>query len=135
MTDTEPSVEELRRWSAKDLMGWYLQDQMVKIATSKECYGYFSKKGLIYYEDDWRPDDPTTGQIWMVVEKMLMDDWDFSMLMFAEGLRGCHFPKPIRDEAGFRAGRGKDYWVKWEGLNPCLSILKAAYQARRATKP
>ncbi len=120
MTDTEPTVEELRRWSAEGLMGWYLQDQMVNIATGKECRGYFNKEGLIYYEANWRPDDPTTGQIWMVEERMRLLGW---WLVFDSGISGPRYAE-FRKIGHSQLGYERD-------MNPCLAILKAAYQARR----
>jgi len=69
--------QELRKWSAVDLMGWFKQDQMVLIGSGKEVSGYFNEHGLVCYVDDWAPDSPDAPawQIEMVIKRMKELGW------------------------------------------------------------
>jgi hypothetical protein len=68
--------QELRNWAAR-LKGWYLQDEMVRLDTGRNCSGYFDKSGLFVYYDDWRPDsdDAPAWQITSVIEEMRRREW------------------------------------------------------------
>src|SRR5208337_3128050 len=72
-------IQRLRRWSAEDLMGWRIANdpwwEPGKGNCSIQVYyepGTNVRHGVI---TTWKPDDPTTGQIWMVETKMRKLGW------------------------------------------------------------
>ncbi len=126
MTDTEPTIEELRRWSAEDLMGWSIKTNYI---TGPH---YFDSKNrrVIIRVDLWRPDDPTTGQIWMVVEKTReprigeASGFNFNLSWQQLPEIKIAIAQFYRISGNLEHGQGADE-------NPCLACLKASYQARR----
>lgn len=72
MTDID--IQALRDFMATEVMGWYLQEGMIKIPTGKECSGYFAKSGLQFYKEDWLP-DIDSNQLDMLIDKMVEDGW------------------------------------------------------------
>ena len=95
-------IQELRDWSVK-LMGAEIHSLFGNIL----CW----PDGRETAREDWRPDDPTTGQIWMVVAKMQSKN---HFLQFEdEGLKTGEFSANY----GFQAVLS---------TNPCLAILAAA---------
>ncbi len=121
MTDIEPTVEELRRWSAEDLMGWEPDSYLQYYWNHTINRG----KQIVKRYEAWRPDDSTTGQIWMVVEKMAQlkpkeHDLQLRSIALPEG--------KVTYTAAF-ADIYHGYKVWQDDDNPCLAILKAAYQA------
>ena len=106
MTDQE--LQELRGWSA-GLMGWRDHNRTTLIWINPDTHFVIAKS-------KWCPNDPTTGQIWMVVDRMRE---------LGAYLRGLMY---------------SPYTQKWTAMftdvdselgtavddNPCLAILKAA---------
>ena len=127
---TEPTIEELRRWSAEDLMGWF-----PRYAEDNRCYDYY----YMPYESrdnrygmqitSWLPDCPESGQIWMVVEKMreLREDGSdgFNFNFNWQGHKGITIAL-----AQFHRICGKMEFGSGADDNPCLAILKAAHAAK-----
>lgn len=62
----------LVRWIAENILGWYLQDEMVMVSTGEEVKGYFTKDGLVCYEKDFDP-IANLNLAFMIVEKMRED--------------------------------------------------------------
>ena len=56
--------EEMREWAAKK-MGWHEHNDIWWISND-----YQTHLSVAMDVFTWRPDNPTTGQIWMLVEKM-----------------------------------------------------------------
>ncbi len=130
MTNTEPTIEELRQWSAEVLME--LKTKNINSFGGREPYyvNVISESPFIVVRS-WRPDDPTTGQIWMVVERMMKKKWCFKLeqagiIIYGEvwiaRFTKVKAPTFTLPEGDYGIGNAKD---------PCLAILKAAYQAWR----
>lgn len=112
-----PDLTELRRWSAEELMGWYIENIYPdKLLRDNEIY--CDSKGLVMLVSDWQPDNPATGQIWMLVEWARALGFCFEIVILSGGPISVDvdIPKDIRQ---FNA---KDN-------NPCLAILLAAHEA------
>ena len=132
MTD---EIQELRDWSA-GLMGWRRRD--IEGVTCLQPTGvnvvWFtddSKAGMTWRTNTnktdprydpplWAPDDPTTGQIWIVVQRMRELGWHMNLHehpLMAEAKN--------KWSASFRNIDTRDYFEKY-AQTPCLAILKAA---------
>lgn len=104
----EPTIGELRRWSA-ELAG---QDFMVR--HDNQVWSY-TLNCL------WLPDNPKTGQIWLVVERMIKMGYTFALYRF------------IGPPVWIAKFMKIDEWRN-EGVDHCLAILKAAHAAEGAKK-
>lgn len=119
---TLEELTELRRFSAEKVMGWY-----IVYAEDNRQQNYYSHPGKLYDEfhinvTDWLPDLPSTGQIWLVVEKMRELGWyRFNLLTALD--YNTEPPLPYGYEAGFSKG---NCWILGYDPNPCIAILKAA---------
>jgi len=119
---TNPKILELRHWSAEDLMGGFLQHGQWWVATEK--IGHCQ---CVMFEDQWRPDDESTGQIWMVIRKMreaLPDGSDgFNLNLNWQAHKGITISiAQFHKIDPFIHGQGADD-------NPCIAILLAAKEA------
>ena len=119
-------IQGLRRWSAEDLMGFHLSEDGYPYEdsfVSKLRSAYLdSNNRLKWFEENWRPDDPDTGQIWMVVERMRKLGW--LMIEFEQ--------HPTYYEVGFAKDTGGGDTTKLyeaKDTEPCHAILKAAQAA------
>jgi len=125
---TEPTVEELRQWAAEELMEWFYNP------TTDE---YFTKTGskpaLPYINDgqsrrmiSWRPDEPETGQIWMVVEKLRERGF---YINHVNGLthHSVFFLKYVETQMSPSMGHFNRAGETVSDTNPCYAILKAAW--------
>lgn len=128
---TPEERQELRRWSAEDLLGWYLQDQMVMVDSGKEVLGYFNKNCLICYQHEWQPDSDEypAWQIRSVIEKMRELGFNFLLekhLKYHETYFAVFWINPTGEGVGKNTGKGFND-------NPFLAILlaaKAAWEGR-----
>jgi hypothetical protein len=149
---TEQELAELRQWTAFAVMGWsYLDDiDMSNFGTqwqhnfSYDNPGFLHQNGafihekiwndsLCYFQGDkkilnkinWRPDDPTTGQIWMVVDRMMK--LSYSLRLFSP-----HYALPWA--AHFNNGGSLKDFIGHDDSNPCIAILLAARKALGAVQ-
>ncbi len=67
---TTPEVLELRRWSAEDLMEYFVDVYLDKPSYFRWIATDHRYRALVCPVEDWRPDDVSTGQWLMVVKKM-----------------------------------------------------------------
>jgi hypothetical protein len=116
---TNQELQELRRWSAEDLMGW----TAFSYPPHGLCY-MDSKFHPIMRVEDWRPYDATTGQIWMCWNKVRQTQ---NIVLGAKGkihfceIREKSYPVPMDSHYA-------------EADTPCDAIIKAAYVAWRSNK-
>jgi hypothetical protein len=119
---TNQELQDLRRFIAEELMGWKRV-----YADEIPMWKFPSGRWDIV---DFRPDDPTTGQIWMVVERM--DSLHYGMKLMN--------PVHTMTDNGFRVSwicefyKGKDRWFA-SNTNPCLAIMLTARAALTTTSP
>lgn len=103
-------IEELRRWAAEDLLGLTLKDNNYMVPDEKP--GHWR---VLFLKPDFRPDDPATGQIWLVVEAMRELGWVLCLNGYtAWFMRPTCFTMPPTTETH---------------VNICRAILRAAKAA------
>jgi hypothetical protein len=116
---TNQAIQELRRWSAEELMGL----ELGSIKTDEGSL-YYDKKSKAIPVVFWRPDDPTTGQIWMVLDKMQRCGFNFCLI--------------LRQDMAVAVCFTKKHNFQGEGnyeIAPCLAILLAARAALEGGHP
>lgn len=114
-TMTPEERQEMRDFLATELMGW-----KIAIFDPNDVQHYYREEqiwetptGEIF--ENWRPDDPSTGQWLMVMEKMTNNNWSFSLYYFV----GPKWIAKFMKVGDFRA----------EADNPCEAICAAAVRA------
>ena len=126
----DKECQELRDWAA-------VLREFVKYTNPYSSDEYYYEKGkfspnnhgdmevdyAVCLTKDWRPDDLTTGQIWLVIERMREKGYTLRLDMW--GKWGGH---PGRCTAEFKFGgfQGKGTGLAEHQFNPALAILKAA---------
>ena len=114
---TEPTIEELRRWSAEDLMGC----KVTFLPFDPGNYWYEKDGEVKYWQHEWKPDRPESGQIWMVIEKMRELGWWLDLTTNDKDEIDTY--AEFKQSGRYRnSGRHSD--------DPCLAILKAAHAAK-----
>lgn len=108
---TTDEIQELRDWAARK-MGW------IPDTTNRYYINLHGPYNNIQVKIDvlsWLPDNPATGQIWMLVEKLRDEGWEFRLENCDSYL--AQFVRVANDKL-----------VSFDEINPnpCLAILKAA---------
>ncbi len=99
---TNKELQELRDWSARK-MGWDINCEIGPILKT-----------------NWQPDNPSTGQIWMLVKEMQELGWRLHLCN-----PGMMYPETA--SAGFSLIEKYTMPQRYyKDTNPCLAILKAA---------
>lgn len=101
----EPTIEELRKWSAENVMGW-------EVCSCQRGYIDFCDG---YHPYLWEPNQPSTGQIWQFIGKMVELGYELRLY------------KPTGKSFQYSAEFMDDKTVLDD--NPCLAILRAGYKA------
>ena len=114
--------EEYRKWSAERVMGWVLIIPDFEDEWDHSSYTNPNKPRWYLPKKDWRPDDPTTGQIWMFVEKMRELGWKAQIWVMKDDYRVLFF-KGFHD---WRHAKQRDYTIN---TDKCLAILEAGHNA------
>ena len=112
---TPEELQELRDWSARKV-GWEYRNLSDTWYHPQEHKTILSEE----WENFWLPDRPESGQIWMLIGRMLKLGWEFQLLTIANGY-----------EANFSFNHGKflingDIETYGSDLNPCIATIKAA---------
>jgi hypothetical protein len=129
---TDQKLQELRNWSEQLVDATQEERSWVgpgvqgppKIRTVPVVWG--TTDG----ESDWRPDDPTNGQIWLVAERMRELGWNLivhtPVTHYADNIPSTSAKFYRGDCCGdfWEAAKSDLFWV-WNH-NPCLAILLAA---------
>jgi len=103
-------IQELRDWAARK-MGYYTDPDANAVWVTSEHTRMF--------KDNWQPDNPQTGQIWMLVEKMREEGWYLTLEYLTTGLIQAGFI--CKKMLPNRPQRVLEY-----DHDQCLAILKAA---------
>ena len=123
------AIEENEELGIGPIVGWRHNDTN-KFYSNKEWekFEYWTTKdgepakapwgGLIYRTtmQKWQPDNPSTGQIWLLVEKMREDGWN---LLLHNDTCSTRYRAEFDGLGNKSARTGFD-------TNPCLAILLAA---------
>ncbi len=108
----EKERQELRDWAAKKI-------GRVQPHPNGDTYIRLDKSwNQKYYinMEDWRPDDPSTGQIWILAEKMREEGFKMK-LVYGDTIQG------VLCWVTFTSESQRSYY---HNINPCFAILKAA---------
>jgi len=123
---TEPTMQDLRDWSAENVMGWADWGSFYTFPDTPSEIVY--TKEDISFGPAWRPDDPTTGQIWMFVDRMRELGYLFDLTYYTiYGVILDYWTASFYDGNSVKKSWGKD-------TNPCHAILLAGYEALKGDK-
>lgn len=124
------TTNDINRLLAERAMGWYWQDQLTLIETGKEVAGYFSKDGLICYEDNWSP-LTNIAQAFQVVEAMIKKGYDFRLDYYADDTEGfgAEFKKPDYEDETVINLKNMGEKERAETLAKIKGTLKAKYRS------
>lgn len=122
MSDQE--LKELREWSA-GVMGW--KTATVKVMDSRDVDNAWAEQvgpeNIIYHwKKHWLPDNPSTGQIWLLVEKMRELGWCLAL----EDFGGSPDRWRAKFARGYETSLEKPNHIAAFNDNPCHAILLAA---------
>lgn len=119
MTDDER--QGLRRYLAEKLMGWKVSGR----SGSEIISLYIDNVGqFIMPRSAWRPDDPTTGQVWQVTAAMEALGWGWSLYGPDEHC-DCYHALFKKTGALNRVETSN---------NPCVALCLAAVEALKAVE-
>jgi hypothetical protein len=110
---TEKELIELRRWSA-DVMGWTVRNKDHYWGDDFPDDHYICSGKDVMTVSHWQPDNPSTGQIWQVVQQMKTIDWHLQLISDEDSYFGRFINSSVV--------------VRWEwsnNNNPCIAILMA----------
>lgn len=129
---TPAELTDLRDWLATEVMGWTFipehNEDVGEYGVIHHLNAHWKKKGeLIYFDGEWRPNDPKTGQVWLLVERMRELGWRL-MLTYPS----LNEPNKIAAEFHYKQQGSVASYIR--NPNPCLAICLAARAAMEATR-